>query len=117
MGTIEFLGITFRSAQHLEWFILTLVTLGANIYFIAVCWVSGKRYTMPLAFCAISGGFSLFYSILAAIITDFGAVSGPIWSGDCIWYNALLSVIYILGAALCGCLEKRRLRGLKINKS
>jgi len=110
MGTIEFLGIAFRSAQHLEWFVFTLITFGANICFIAVCWASGKRFKAPCAFCGVLGGLSFFYSILAAIITDFGAASGPVWSGDCIWYNALLAVIYVLGAALCGYLEKRRLR-------
>ena len=60
MGTIEFLGIAFRSAQHLEWFVFTLITFGANICFIAVCWASGKRFKAPCAFCGVLGGLIVF---------------------------------------------------------
>lgn len=100
METVKFLGISFRSAQHLLCFGMTIGALGLSI----IAFVAGiltKRYEIPMFLYCFLGVLSLFISIIAVVKTKWGAFNGPIWSIDCFWYNGLLTIIYLGGATLC----------------
>jgi hypothetical protein len=86
---VEFLGIVFRSSQHMVWGVGTvLVTL--------VLIVLTTFFKKPKVFF-FGGSFGyLAVAISAVIVTKWGTVNGPTYSVDCIWFNLLICVIYWL---------------------
>ncbi len=93
MEATEFLGITFRSPQHMHWFVMSMG------YLVIVLSCVGIRSFLSGSFD--KGGllrwgivYHLFTSLSAVVITKFGTINGPVYSRDCIWFNALMAALY-----------------------
>lgn len=94
MEAVELFGITFRSEHHLHWFIMTMMLFGASLLCAAIC-MWRKLYMGPFAIWG-SLSFISFSTFMSAIVeTKLGMVNGPVWSVDCIWYNGLLTALYL----------------------
>lgn len=113
MEAVEFLGITFRSSYHMQWFVMTMIIFGASWVLFGICLVC-KCYGAPVIIWGILGIMSLSASMGAITKTKWGTVNGPVYSVDCIWYNGLLMVIYFSSAGIYVLLrdyrKRRRLR-------
>ena len=105
----EFLGIVFRSELHMMWFELTVGVL--VLATIILCgFLFFKSYEFPIFIFGSLGVAFLCVSITSVGMTRFGTVNGENWSVDCIWYNALLSVIYFSEAWACAAAYNRNER-------
>ena len=108
MNSIEFFGIVFRSEQHLHWFFLTLIVFAVVVILLAVFYViassaemeyQGKWMQFSVELCFAFCFSSLFTTTAAILIAAANflrhmPVNGPVWSLDCIWFNALVAMIY-----------------------
>lgn len=90
--SVEWLDIVFRSPDHLIWFKMSLILFaGGFIAFLINFWKprsSWHKLPGSLAF------FHLTASFLAIIHTQGGTINGPVYSVDCIWFNALMGAIH-----------------------
>jgi hypothetical protein len=102
---ISFLGIDFRSAQHLYWFEGTSLVLLAGLA--ATAWAVWSRAPADsrrvlAIFLTLVGGFHVAVSIEAArrawhaIHVTHTSPNGPLFSVDCIWFNALMAGFYVV---------------------
>lgn len=105
MSSPKFLGITFRSANHMYWFRLNIIMLGACIIISAIL-VFLKVWSLAIPILIAFGTTSALTAITAIIVTRFGKENGPYYSKDCIWFNGLLAGIYFAGMCLVLFLEK-----------
>jgi hypothetical protein len=86
------LGIHFRSVSHYHWFVGSMILLGLSL----LCSVleMDKR---PVDLMQSWWHWPVFChagtSVTAIFVTHFGQVNGPIYSVDCIWFNALMSLM------------------------
>lgn len=95
MRTLEFLGITFRSAQHQTWFLQSMAfLLGGLVWFALAIKVRCLRpyRTVPWR---ILWQLHLIAAYFAHRFTKGGELNGDIFSRDCIWFNSLLGVMYL----------------------
>jgi hypothetical protein len=94
MGSVELWGISFRSVSHMHWFILsTGLLVGHVIIQLAVRFLRpGDGPFNPTPVLSLHG----IVIISAVIKTHFGTVNGPAYSVDCIWFNALMTLIHLL---------------------
>jgi hypothetical protein len=92
-------GITFRSSQHYIWFLIVLgVAATLGIVYCVTLLLRGTRALAARetlatmwswagqAFASVSG--------TAILATKFGTENGPAYSVDCIWFNALVAVVF-----------------------
>jgi hypothetical protein len=95
---IEFWGIAFKGAHHLRWF------QGALVGFIIV-----SLLVICLSFWNVYCGLYLFdflafvfliFSLVAVIGTSFGTSNNHMFSIDCIWFNALVALAFVLLRAI-----------------
>ena len=99
MEELSFWGITFRSSEHMAYFILYVCHLSV-LAIVTVVWFFSKRSAqsrrniMALWLSTCTG--PLLTSISAAFLTKFGTQNGPVFSVDCIWFNALVSALCYL---------------------
>lgn len=100
MEAVEFLGITFRSSYHVDWFIMTMTLFGASLLWSVICLLQ-RCYEGPVMIWFLLGIVSLATFMSAISQTKFGTINGPVWSVDCIWYNGLLAGIYFFCAGIC----------------
>lgn len=106
---VEFLGISFRNDNHLDWFIMTQCILwfvisvtAAFEYFYKEPWF---MLTLLLLLGMIFGGISY----AAYVLTDGGTkVVNEHLSPDCYWYNAILAVVYAVLVGIVLYLKRRR---------
>src|SRR3989344_7554293 len=93
---IRFLGVLFRSKYHFRHFIVSMVALGISL--VAFFTLGDGEEYFPLVFGYFVFAL-LFFSLFlqATIETEWGDKNGEVWSKDCIWFNALMTAIYILG--------------------
>ena len=92
MESLELLGITFRSAQHMHWFVLTC--------FLFVISTLGFFTTRDnLLIRTLSWHFLFYYhgffAVASIVATEGGTINGVTWSVDCIWFNSLMAVMYL----------------------
>lgn len=103
MEAVEFCGITFRSALHLHHFIRMIIVLGASIAWLFLA-IYRRHYEESVAgfvaWLCFFGVLSFVASMKAISITKWGVLNGPMWSVDCIWFNALLGTIYFSCAGM-----------------
>ena len=94
METINFLGIHFRSHSHLSYFLITVFILIFNIFFYRFRINDTPKMVrkMSLAQCLSY----IFIALMAINETNFGHDNGPVYSADCIWYNCLQAIIYLI---------------------
>lgn len=109
-------GIEFSSAGHMNWFIFSmicfgistgwcLITLGIKLIMrLNIKLSSTSLYTTGWAL-GMTGHF--WTSIMAIIFTKFGTENGRIYSVDCIWFNALMGVIYMGLCLLVGFIGRK----------
>lgn len=101
------MGIEFRSGQHLAWFAGTVLVLGGAL--VATAWILVRRgpaddRRVLGIFLSLVGAFHVAVSLEAArrawraIHVTHTDPNGPVFSVDCIWFNALVAGAY--GAAL-----------------
>ena len=113
----EFLGIVFRSENHMYWFWMSM-SFAAIIGLISLCSATvaiWKRHVGSVGFSVaqalvVSGGVTYAIFGFVAGIRFVVAIStgrdpnGPTWSVDCIWFNfsmaasclIIFAVVYLL---------------------
>ncbi len=106
MEPYEFIGITFRSAEHAMWFKFTTSVMLLSVIF-AVYRFRKKAYNAPAVLWFWLACSEFGFSTNAVHRTNFGEIDGPIWSSDCIWYNGLLAIVYLALALLASGLKAR----------
>lgn len=104
MDTIEFLGITFRSIQHMNWFIFTVISL-IIIVIINLLFLTPMRRSLSLQILGtyifmLSGAIHLIALLTALIKTKGGVINGPITSVDCIWFNGVMFFVVLFFSLL-----------------
>lgn len=100
INPVEFLGITFRSANHLWRFLLTAFVL-VMATAVGIAMIIEKSFYAAAVFWSLLGCIFILVSVDAIQKTNWGAVNGSVYSVDCIWYNALLAGICFSGVVLC----------------
>lgn len=116
---ISFLGVDFRSVQHLYWFEGTTLVLLAGLAATAfVLWSrapADSRRVLGI-FLVLVGGFHGAVSLEAArrawraVHVTHTDPNGPLFSVDCIWFNALMAALYAATALVLRRLGARRAR-------
>ncbi|KKR36716.1 MAG: hypothetical protein UW46_C0007G0022 [Candidatus Yanofskybacteria bacterium GW2011_GWF1_44_227] len=96
METTIFLGITFRSASHLIWFVQSMVILLVSmIYYARKIFTSSREiesFSGPTFYLTAFHGITILQAI---VHTRLGRINGPIYSVDCIWFNSLMVLVYL----------------------
>lgn len=100
METVEFLGITFRSSGHLGYFLMNCFVL---LLFMVIGLFSRRFLEIVLPAMSLSYVFSSF---IALVFTKGKNVVGP-YSPDCVWFNALMAIIFFLFFVSVKLLNKR----------
>ena len=93
---IWFLRVMFRSKYHFRHFIVSVVALGISLVAFFVLG-GGEEYFTLVFIYSVFGLFFFSLFLQATIETEWGDKNGEVWSKDCIWFNALMTAIYILG--------------------
>jgi hypothetical protein len=84
----------------MHWFVGTMTVLAISAIYSLVC-ITRRKTHKPLTYLWVSlGTSSVVTSAEAVAMTNFGTVNGPVYSVDCIWYNAVLAVICFAVAAV-----------------
>ncbi len=86
--TVEFLGITFRSWSHVYRFIMSMTFLLTSLLLLACA----SRFLFFVSCGCV--GMHLSTTVTASLATGFGHRNGPVYSVDCMWFNAALAVIH-----------------------
>ncbi len=101
---LYFWGIGFRSLSHLHWFQGSVFMLTASL--IASAWClksrpSKEHHNLVVIFLILTGLFHAL-AFLTASVSAYKKTyvlhqdpNGPLFSVDCIWWNALLTVGYV----------------------
>lgn len=106
MEAVEFLGISFRSEQHLGWFVFSMLIFFISTATVFISRVNDGRFKLFLVLFL----YHCLVSFIAIIITNFGAINSKSVSVDCIWFNGLMAVLYLFLFSLKKFLQKRRYR-------
>lgn len=99
METIEFWGIGFRSAIHLGWFQGTLIIFTATVVWFLANSIFLRKSITPSVSCVSWKFMALFHIIVsfqAIVFTKGGMDNSATSSVDCIWFNALVSFVYLV---------------------
>lgn len=106
MNIVQFLGIEFRSVEHLFWFKLSSATFLAYFVFFAARLII-KKFRKNFIFSVYVSIVSVLFcichfevSIKAYSFTKGGQINGNLFSADCIWFNGLLAIVYGLFCVL-----------------
>lgn len=102
--SIWFLGIGFRSESHLYWFQGSMTFAMASLALFAYC-VRGAPSDDTRRLATIYWAITLVFHALASITASVYAYkqiywlgkspNGPLFSLDCIWFNAMMTVVYV----------------------
>lgn len=96
-GQVKFLGITFRSKSHCTHFVGSM-----HFFAVYVATVALSLFEPQAPQGAVTVLFFVFFAIHLLIFmvalwqTDYGRKNGPVYSKDCIWFNAAMAGIYIV---------------------
>ncbi len=95
MHPVEFLGIVFRSPQHLGWFTMSMTVFAAMVGVLILCRIlrTGPAETLLVYAGGMLCGHTLV-ALSAVIHTRFGELNGPVYSVDCIWFNTAMALAY-----------------------
>ena len=96
METVDFWEITFRSAQHLGWFIKTLVVFTVTVGWFFVNSIFIRKSITPSLSWLLMVLVHIVASLVSVVATRFGTVNGSEYSVDCIWFNALVALVYLI---------------------
>ncbi|MDA2935975.1 hypothetical protein MYX06_02050 [Patescibacteria group bacterium AH-259-L05] len=103
MDSVVFWGIEFRSVTHMEWFqtsieffVTTILLFMLMGILVKIGQAEPELLFIPVVFWVVLIFFHGLASFAAYIITKGGAINGPAWSVDCIWFNALVAGVYIV---------------------
>lgn len=96
MKSVSFWGITFLSASHMHWFQFNMVNLCfiISLVLIGMLYKKRKYKNLPLVWVIPNILASLAVCITAIMVTDYGIINKGDFSGDCIWFNAGMALIY-----------------------
>jgi hypothetical protein len=97
MDSMQFLGISFRSAVHVYWFLFSKGILVSSVLaFIALVRWRRWRGTGPMPYRVWEYPLYLHagVTVLALGWTRGGSMESGSYSPDCIWWNALLAGLY-----------------------
>jgi hypothetical protein len=112
MHPIQWMGITFRSQGHLNWFLVCMFIFGITVLaFLIELYLNRKErksYFVVIGVWQFFGICYVVHSCCAILVTNFGKVNGPIYSTDCIWFNGVVAVIYFLAAIISKTLLVRK---------
>lgn len=119
----EFLGIVFRSEDHMRWFQMSMgfvVIIGLISIFSATIaiWkrpVGHRGFSIVLLLMVVAGGYHATAGILSAIhfvimISIGRDPNGPVYSVDCIWFNFSMAASYISILVVAYLLRKKALK-------
>lgn len=87
---------TFRSKFHLGWFLATATTALASATFPQVQHPNLPNLASMLTVCGFMLITHVRATIAAAIVTLWKREPSEMYSKDCIWYNALLAIMYTI---------------------
>lgn len=98
---VTFWGLSFRSASHMHWFQMSVVVFALSVLSLLVWFFffrkSNDFLICPFVMWQLGFAIHVLQPPIALIVTRGGTVNGPIYSVDCIWFNALMACIYFLG--------------------
>jgi hypothetical protein len=90
METVKSL-LTFRSQEHLKWFIMSMFVFFGSLYVLSIAHDDVPVFFL-FRFCTITYAV---VSLFAFVVTEGGKINGDVFSVDCIWFNALMSSVYL----------------------
>lgn len=94
---VRFIGITFRSESHCAWFVASMFFFAVFVAIIALfLFVPQMPKGAVIIPCSMLFGFHLPTAAVALWQTDYGRKNGPVYSKDCVWFNAAMAGIYIV---------------------
>ena len=103
---IIFLGIAFRSAGHLTWFLLSMFCLFKALIFV-MQFIFSKKASIPMWLYYLCFWHGLT-SLMAVGATKGGKICVDGFSPDCIWFNGMMCGIYIGLLLICYFIKHRR---------
>jgi hypothetical protein len=79
----------------MHWFAISMCLLGTYLVLLAVPYVLRfRRRRVPVPFGPLT--FHGFTAVSAVFVTKLGTVNGPVYSVDCIWFNGLMVLVYLI---------------------
>ena len=92
MPTLKFGFISFRSAEHLLWLLLSILIMVVAVSVVTLT----PPHTLPVK---IFQCFSTAYVLVALVAwseTSDGVEENGVFSPDCIWFNAAMGALYFI---------------------
>jgi hypothetical protein len=116
MDTVEFWGIVFRSGSHMCWFQMSMIMLAFGLTWCLIVLITAKKLPNKVSAQDILLPFLLFhiYTSTSAVLVIAGRffmdmpINGRVYSTDCIWFNAIMVVIYFFLRRFCKYLTTKR---------
>lgn len=92
---IKLFGIPFRSRKHADWCSGTILCTVFTGYLTASAFLQGEPFAL-VTMGAVMGMCATFLAMMstAALYITSKRGDGELWSRDCIWYNAALSLAH-----------------------
>ena len=89
----QFFFITFRSLEHQQWFMGTQILFWVIMLFCVIAITTRQPWLSYIHSLSLAGVHFLI-SCVAIEKTNWGEIVVPMFSGDCIWYNAIMGSLY-----------------------